>query len=242
MFSFPSFYLITTTLLLLFTTIPLNKSQPFSPRLLDSILQEHAFQPLSGHRTKTGVIYSGNVPSNLTGTSIAALRLRSGSLRRRGYSKYNEFSIPKGVVVSPYVKRVILVYHNLGNWSSVYYPLKGYVYLSNVVGLLAYNASDVYAKELQELDVRVSGYPFVVKFKDLKDDLPHGSLPKCVFFDLFGGVEFEKLVNGSVCVSVNQGHFGVVVEDGLSRLNSSDRNPSTLVLIAGLYLLMQVSK
>ncbi|PWA56459.1 hypothetical protein CTI12_AA418540 [Artemisia annua] len=120
----------------------------------------------------------GNVPSNLTGTNIAALRLRSGSLRRRGYSKYNEFSIPKGVV--------------------------GYVYLSNVVGLLVYNASDVYAKELQELDVRVSGYPFVVKFKDLKDDLPHGSLPKCVFFDLFGGVEFEKLVNGSVCVSVNQ--------------------------------------
>ncbi|KAI3507997.1 hypothetical protein L1887_22996 [Cichorium endivia] len=217
MISFASFCVIFT---ILFTKIPSVKSQSlppngelsFSPRLLDSVLQDYAFRAFSRQRPRTGVVYDGNVPSNLTGCTVSAVRLRSGSLRKRGFHGYKEFDIPKGILENPYVERVILVYHYLGNWSSVYYPLPGYSFLSPVVGLLAYNAVNLTAKGLPELDLRVSENPILIKFENL-GVWPDGVLPKCVFFDLFGAVEFDRLLNGSICSSVTQGHFGIVVEE-----------------------------
>ncbi|KAL7582264.1 uncharacterized protein LOC111908441 [Lactuca sativa] len=217
MISFASFCVIFSVL---FTTIPSVKSQSlrptgeifFSPRFLDSVLQDYAFRALSRHRPRTGVVYDGNVPSNLTGSTVSALRLRSGSLRKRGFHGYKEFDIPKGILENPYVERVILVYHNLGNWSSVYYPLPGYSFLSSVVGLLAYNAVNLTAKGLPELDLRTSENPILIKFETL-GVAPDGVLPKCVFFDLFGGVAFDRVQNGSICSTVTQGHVGIVIEE-----------------------------
>ncbi|TXG65781.1 hypothetical protein EZV62_007056 [Acer yangbiense] len=84
-------------------------------------------------------VYNGYVPSNLTGMKIAAMRLRSGSLRTRGVKIYKEFGIPIGVTES-YVERLVLVYQNLGNWSKTYYPLPGYTLVSGAgtVVLLAF--------------------------------------------------------------------------------------------------------
>ncbi|KAK9066000.1 hypothetical protein SSX86_015402 [Deinandra increscens subsp. villosa] len=207
MISFPSFLLIST---ILFTKIPPFTSQ--SSRFLDSILQDHAFRAFPHHRPKTGVIYDGNAPSNLTGTSVSALRLRTGSLRKRGFKGYKEFDIPKGIIENPYVKRVILVYQNLGNWSSVYYPLPGFFYLSPVVGLLAYNAVNLTGQDLPELDLRAPEDPILIKFESLSV-LGNGSSPVCVFFDLFGGVAFDHVINGSFCSILTQGHVGIVVEN-----------------------------
>ncbi|KAL8241506.1 hypothetical protein R6Q59_014860 [Mikania micrantha] len=217
MISFPSFCVILT---ILFTKIPSFNSQSspstpqisYSSRFLDSVLQDHAFQAIPRHRPVTGVIYDGIVPANLTGTTVSVLRLRSGSMRKRGFKGFKEFDIPKGIVENPYVKRVMFVYHNLGNWSEVYYPLPGYLYLSPVVGLLAYNAVNLTAKGLPELDLRAQEDPILIKFKTLKV-VPDGVSPICVLFDLFGGVAFDRMLNGSVCSSVNQGHFGIVVEN-----------------------------
>ncbi|KAF8396976.1 hypothetical protein HHK36_018614 [Tetracentron sinense] len=85
---------------------------PLRPVAL-SILQDYAFRTFTNPRT--GILYHGNVPSNLTGIEISAMRLRSDSLRTRGVKGYNEFEIPEGVVVQPYVERLVLVYQNLGN-------------------------------------------------------------------------------------------------------------------------------
>ncbi|KAL4586279.1 hypothetical protein LXL04_010915 [Taraxacum kok-saghyz] len=115
-------------------------------------------------------------------------------------------------VLSRNLSRVILVYRNLGNWSSVYYRLPGYSFLSSVVGLLAYSAVDLTAKGLPELDLRTSENPILVKFETLGVS-PDGVLPKCVFFDLFGGVVFDRVLNRSICSSETQGHFGIVVEE-----------------------------
>ncbi|KAI6698724.1 hypothetical protein NL676_018843 [Syzygium grande] len=89
-----------------------------SARALDTMLQDYAFKAFI--RPRTGIPYDGNVPSNLTGINITAMRLRSGSLRARGVKMYREFEIPTGVVVRPYVRRLVLVYQNLGNrWLSM---------------------------------------------------------------------------------------------------------------------------
>ncbi|KAL4589386.1 hypothetical protein LXL04_002292 [Taraxacum kok-saghyz] len=116
------------------------------------------------------------------------------------------------IYLDPYVERVILVYRNLGNWSSVYYRLPGYSFLSPVVGLLTYNAVDLTAKGLPELDLRTSENPILIKFETLGVS-PDGVLPKCVFFDLFGGVVFDRVLNRSICSSETQWHFGIVVEE-----------------------------
>ncbi|XP_030543831.1 uncharacterized protein LOC115750536 [Rhodamnia argentea] len=180
-----------------------------SARALDMMLQDYAYGAFV--RPRTGIPYDGDVPSNMTGITVSAMRLRSGSLRRKGVKMYKEFEIPTGVIVHPYVKRLVLVYQNLGNWSIVYYPLPGYTYLSPVLGLLAYNASNLSATNLPELDIRASGEPFLVHFSSIRP-APAGSVPKCVWFDLGSLVNFSDVESGNTCSSKQQGHFSIVIE------------------------------
>ncbi|CAN4097751.1 unnamed protein product [Withania somnifera] len=182
----------------------------FSARLLDSVLQDYAFRAFV--RPRTGIPYDGNVPSNFTGIEVAGLRLRSGSMRRRGVSRYKEFHIPIGVLEQPYVERLILVYHNLANWSNLYYPLPGYTYLTPVLGILSYDASNLSAKNLPELDIRASKQPILVNFSNVVKPVPMGLSPKCVYFNLDGAVGFDNILNGNVCKTTKQGHFSIVVE------------------------------
>lgn len=184
-------------------------AQSGSKFALDALLQDYAYRAFV--RPRTGIPYEGVVPLNLTGIKIAAMRLRSGSLRTKGVNMYKEFHIPKGVIESSYVERLVLVYQNLGNWSNTYYPLPGYAYLAPVLGLLAYDASDLSAKNLQELDIRASGDPISILFQDVMP-APDGSVPKCVWFDLHGLANFSNVVSGNTCLTVQQGHFSIVVE------------------------------
>lgn len=186
---------------------PSSSSRP--ARALDALLQDYTYRAFL--RPKTGVIYDGEVPSNLTGIKIAGVRLRAGSLWARGVQMFKEFQIPVGVVEEPYVERLILVYHNLGNWSSVYYPVSGYVFIAPVLGLLAYDASNLSAKNLQELDIETSNQPILIKFSDVKS-IPDGSVARCVSFDLQGVLNFSNVLPENTCTTFTQGHFSIVVE------------------------------
>ncbi|XP_048324305.2 uncharacterized protein LOC107411581 [Ziziphus jujuba] len=199
------------TALLYVLCMPCLSAQPLgiSTRSLDALLQDYAFRTFV--RPRTGIPYNAEVPHNLTGIKVSAMRLRSGSLRTKGVQSYNEFQIPIGVVEQPFVKRLVLVYHNLGNWSSLFYPLPGYSYLAPVLGLLAYDASNLSAINLPELDLRASEKPILVKFSDVKPTLD-GFSPKCVYFDLHGSVEFDNVLPGNACSMIQQGHFSIVTE------------------------------
>ncbi|KAB1224679.1 hypothetical protein CJ030_MR2G024695 [Morella rubra] len=178
-------------------------------RALDALLQDYAFRAF--RHPKTGIPFEGDVPSNLTGIKIAALRLRSGSLYRRGVPMYKELRIPMGVTEQPYVQRLVLVYQNLGNWSVKYYPLPGYTYLTPVLGLLAYSASNLSATDLPELNITATDGPISVQFPDVKS-APVGAVAKCVWFDLRGFHNFSDLASGNICTTIQQGHFSIVVE------------------------------
>ncbi|KAI4307765.1 hypothetical protein L6164_030914 [Bauhinia variegata] len=217
----------------------LNAQSPpaagISARSLDALLQHYAFRAF--FRPRTGVPYDGQVPSNLTGIKVSALRLRSSSLRNRGVRSYKEFQIPIRVVEQPYVERLVLVYHNLGNWSEEFYPLPGYSYLAPVFGLLAYSAADLSATDLPELDIRASDKPILIKFSDMKP-APSGSIAKCVHFDLHGSVQFDKPSHGNVCSTSQQGHFSIVVESnspaaGAGVEDGGKKNKSWVWIIVG---------
>ncbi|CAJ1813276.1 unnamed protein product [Sphenostylis stenocarpa] len=192
------------------TTTSPGSSTREEAKALDALLQQYAYRALVN--PKTGIIYNGtHLPSNLTGIEVAALRLRSGSLRRKGFHPYNEFEIPKGLIGSPYVERLVLVYQNLGNRSSRYYPLTNYTYLAPVLGLLAYNGSNLSATNISELVIDASEGPILVKFRAVQA-VPHGAVAKCVSFDLQGSSNFSDLTEGNTCSSFQQGHFSIVVK------------------------------
>ncbi|XWS13014.1 hypothetical protein CRYUN_Cryun36dG0001300 [Craigia yunnanensis] len=190
-------------------SINTNASSTSAARALDALLQDYAYRAFLNPRT--GVPYDGVVPSNLSGINITAMRLRSGSLRSRGVKMYKEFEIPIGVVEQPYVERLVLVYQNLGNWSMLYYSLPNYTYLAPVLGLLAYDASNLSATNLPELDFRAFGDPIKIKFSVVQS-APDGSVPKCIWFDLLGLVKFSNLTSGNECSTIQQGHFSIVTE------------------------------
>ncbi|RDX99695.1 hypothetical protein CR513_17228, partial [Mucuna pruriens] len=193
------------------TTTPGSSStREEEAKALDALLQQYAYRALVN--PKTGTIYNAtHLPSNLSGIEAAALRLRSGSLRRKGFQAYNEFGIPKGLIGSPYVERVVLVYQNLGNWSTRYYPLPNYTYLAPVLGLLVYDGSNLSAANLSELTIDASDGPILVKFRDVKS-APHGAVAKCVWFDLQGSSNFSNVTGGNTCSSFQQGHFSIVAK------------------------------
>ncbi|KAK7287049.1 hypothetical protein RIF29_00038 [Crotalaria pallida] len=205
--------LFLLNLLLCFEPLPHVKAQPSSnsSQQLDALLQQYAYKALVN--PTTGTIYNATqqLPSNLIGIKVAALRLRSGSLRRKGHKMYNEFSIPKGLIETPYVERLVLVYQNLGNLSTrYYYPLLNYTYLTPILGLIAYDGSNLSATNLQVLHINATHDPIIVKFHDVKSP-PKGTMAKCVWFDLNGASNFSNVIKGNTCHASQQGHFSIVV-------------------------------
>lgn len=208
MMRFPSLLLV----LILLSSLGCRVMGDSKANPLDAILQESAYKALV--KPITGTIYNATtqLPSNFTGLTLSALRLRSGSLRRYGVPNYNEFQIPKGFIETPYVKRLVLVYQNLGNWSIKYYPLPpNYTYLAPLLGLVAYNGSDLSATNLSYLNLNGGADPIIVRFHDVKSH-PPGTLPKCVCFDLFGSSHFTNVTGGNTCSTFQQGHFSIVIQ------------------------------
>ncbi|CAA6654574.1 unnamed protein product [Spirodela intermedia] len=128
------------------------------------------------------------------------MRLRSGSFRFRGYKSFNEFEIP----------RLALVYQNLGNLSSLYYRLPGYTLVAPVLGLLAYDATNLSATNLPELDMAASLEPISVRFGGISR--PSGITAKCVVFNLDGSIGLNDSTPDNVCKTYRQGHFSIVVD------------------------------
>ncbi|KAJ4898272.1 hypothetical protein Rs2_25066 [Raphanus sativus] len=189
---------------------------------LDALLQDYSFRAFV-RRPRTGILYdAATVPSDLTGIKLSAVRLRSGSLRKHGVTSLKEFSIPKGVIVKPYVTRLVLVYQNLANYSRLYYPLSGYDYVAPVLGLLAYDAKNLSAVNLPEFELTASNDPIRIGFTDL-ERIPQGSSAKCVSFDLRGKASFKDSVQpGNTCETDRQGHFSVVVKSVASAPSPSE--------------------
>jgi len=211
-------FLICACLLhLLLSTADSGVAAQSPARILDATLQDYAFRAFE--RPRTGIVYNATLPANLTGIALSAVRLRSGSLRRKGFADYFQFGVPTGVVVQPHVERVVLVYHNLGSSSDHYYPLPGYTYLAPVLGLLAYDAANLSAVGLQELNIVASGSPISVTFSNVRA-VTSGSAPlRCVVFDLNGVPLLRDLEATNVCSTYRQGHISIVV-------NSSEIAPA----------------
>lgn len=190
-------------------SLQLSNSTIKKARELDALLQDHAYQAF-GRKPNTGEVYDGNVPPAHSGIQVSALRLRSGSLMRKGV-EYKEFEFPVQVRGVPYVERLVLVYQNLSHRSMAYYPLEGHTYLTSVLGFLAYDGADLTAKNLPELGINATKKPISIKFPEIIA-LPDGAVPKCVFIYINGTVQYGDMLKDNICTTSQQGHFSIVVE------------------------------
>lgn len=181
---------------------------------LDTILHDHAFKTLFHGRPHTGTLYNATLPDNLAGMNISVVRLRSRTLWRLG-ANFSHFHIPPETLPIPHVRRLLIVYHDLGNyWSSYYCNISGYTLLTSVIGFAIFDASNSRrGKDLTKLDLDTKGKPIVIQFKNLiNTDLSETKqgAKKCATFGADGRVDFSDVRMSSVCYSTSQGHFSIV--------------------------------
>eukprot|EP01018_Ginkgo_biloba_P002843 Gb_14738 [translate_table: standard] len=174
---------------------------------LDTQVQNNAFNAL--YRKKTGIIYNVTVPSNYSGITAQVIRLRAGSLRRRGVT-FNEFTLPKGVVVEGNPKSVLLVYKNFGENTS-YFSAMHYEFVAPVVSILVYNASvssHIIAQPELKLMARVN--PISIKIPLY---ISGEFTPSCALLNSSGGLtkNFQLGSQPNVCHTSQLGEFSLVI-------------------------------
>lgn len=177
---------------------------------LNSFVQEYAFRSLVKHRPHTGALYAAMLPRNLSGMDVSVVRLRSQRLWRRG-ANFSYFRIPPRTRPIPHVKRLTIVYQNMGNWSSHYYNLPGYSLISSVVGFMVFDASNVSDVSVRNITLSTTGQPIFVEFPNVTFMGGMKSKARCVVFTGNGTFYLSEMRLPSVCHSREQGHFSIVV-------------------------------
>ncbi|KAJ7945001.1 DUF1191 domain-containing protein [Quillaja saponaria] len=181
-----------------------------SAKSLNSLVQDFAFKTLVKHRPHTGALYNAILPSNLSGMDLSVVRLRSRTLWNKG-ANFSYFRIPSRTMPMPHVRRLAIVYQNLGNWSSRYYGLPSYSLITSVVGFIVFDASNVSDSSIRNLSLNTMGQPISVQFPNFTFMEGMISGLKCVEFSDNGTVYLTELTKGGICHFENQGHFSVGV-------------------------------
>lgn len=177
---------------------------------LNSFVQEYAFRTLAKHRPHTGALFDALLPRNLSGMDVSVVRLRSRRLWKRG-ANFSYFRIPPRTMPTPHVRRLAIVYQNLGNWSSHYYTLSGFSLVSSVVGFMVFDASNVSDFSIRNLTLTTTGQPISVEFPNITFMGGMNSRATCVAFTANGTFYLSEMRSSGVCHSREQGHFSIAV-------------------------------
>ncbi|XWS46175.1 hypothetical protein CRYUN_Cryun14cG0042100 [Craigia yunnanensis] len=183
-------------------------SDSYDPDALDALFHYFANQTLAKHHT--GTLNKVPLPSNLSGMEVSVIRLRSGSLWGRG-TNISFIKIPPRVKTLHYVKRLAIVYDNLGEWSSKYYQVPGYSLVSPVVGFNVYDSSNLTTLSDEKVTLSTTREPISIHFPYVEAKDKNVTELKCVKFGADGSVEFKNMTERNVCVTGKTGHFSVVI-------------------------------
>ncbi|XP_050250716.1 uncharacterized protein LOC126697677 [Quercus robur] len=205
-------------ILTLYSCSFVNGSDSFGNDSLDASLQEFAFKTLVRHRPLTGALYKAVLPTNLSSTEVSIVRVRSNTLWNKG-ANFSIIHIPSRTMSVPHVKRLAIVYQNLGNLSSHYYGMPGYSLITPVVGFMVFDASNVSDKSVRKLNLSTMGKPILINFSSLTPSGDMISKRRCIAFNGNGTVNLSEMKLSGFCHFRDQGHFsvGVPLESKQSR-------------------------
>ncbi|KAM3270779.1 hypothetical protein P3S67_028981 [Capsicum chacoense] len=127
---------------------------------------------------------------------LSLVRLQSSTLWEKG-ANFSGFSIHPRTIPVPNVKRINIVYYDLGNLSSHYFNISGYNLLTSEIGFMVYDAPSNISTitSLTKVGLRPMGQPISVEFKNLSE-MVKGRITKCAMFDENGNVSFRWMVLG----------------------------------------------
>ncbi|CAN4109715.1 unnamed protein product [Withania somnifera] len=205
----PDLYILLLVLFLKYFLLVQCSNNNSLTKSLDVILHEHAFKILVDQHA--GSLYNASVPSSLAGMKLSLVRLRSRTLWEKG-ANFSGFSIPPRTIPVPYVKRIHIMYNDLGNLSSRYFNISGYNLLTSVVGFTVYDAPSHISTitSLTKLDLRPMRQSISVTFGNLTDIIKERTT-KCAIFDENGKVSLSEMRFPNLCYTRNHGHFTVVL-------------------------------
>ncbi|KAL3624409.1 hypothetical protein CASFOL_031077 [Castilleja foliolosa] len=201
-------YLIITSCIIMFnlswSSWPfVHGSSQYNISSLDHYLHNYALN--KAPKPIIDVLYNLQLPANLTGVELSFCRVRSRSIWVNSTNHISYFSIPPFTLPWRFINRVDLIYQNLGNWSTSYYNVPNYIFVTPVLGLLAYHPNT------SKLDLIVMGdYQIIVRFPNISTEKI--DVMKCVRFDENGTIEFSEMMKseGLSCGVKKPGHFSIV--------------------------------
>ncbi|XP_059654211.1 uncharacterized protein LOC132300921 [Cornus florida] len=180
-----------------------------NPDSLDDFVHDYAYKAIK--KPHTGILYNISLPANFSGIEVSFVRLRSASFWVRG-ANFSSFDIPPRIIPMPAPKRLDMVYQNLGNWSSYYYNVPNYTFVTPVVGFMTYDAMISTARDNAVLELSIMGDPISIRFPRIPETEGRRNVTmKCVRFGTDGSVELSDMAMQNVCIAKGQGHFAVVV-------------------------------
>ncbi|PKI66261.1 uncharacterized protein LOC116193005 [Punica granatum] len=177
---------------------------------LDSSVQESAFKTITRHRPHTGFLYRAILPPNFAGMEVSVVRLRTKTLWRKG-TNFSSFSIPPRTVPVPHVKRLIIVYQDMGNWSSQLYAVPGYSFLTPVVGFTVYDATNVSSEKITRINLEPVGGPISIRLQYSTHPGNRFSGQRCASFHINGTISFSKVRFPNTCYAEGQGRFSIMI-------------------------------
>ncbi|KAA8520906.1 hypothetical protein F0562_011579 [Nyssa sinensis] len=183
----------------------LNSSSSIANSMIALPCVDLAFKALVQNRPRTGALHRATLPANLSGIEVSVVRLRSMTLWNRG-ANFSYFRIPSRSLPVPHVRRLVIVYQDLGNWSSYYYNVPGYSLTTCVIGFMFYDASNLSSRSVTQLDIDTLDKGISIHF-------PNFSLPKgarCATFSANGTVNLSDTSSPNACYSRIKGHFAIV--------------------------------
>ncbi|KAF5733102.1 hypothetical protein HS088_TW17G00638 [Tripterygium wilfordii] len=202
----------------------------YDPEALDDLIHSHANEAL--RKQRTGTLHNISLPSNFSGIEASVVRLRSSSFWSRG-ATFTTFYIPPRVIPLPYVKRLAIVYQNLGNWSSYYHKVPNHTLVAPVIGFAAYDSSESRGLGSEKLNLSFMGDPVLIYFPGIVQQNENVTL-KCVMFGTGGFVEFSNVTSHNTCMTQNQGHFSIVARSlPLQKKEERLRKWWAIVFVAG---------
>lgn len=196
------------SLLMLTSMVPRGSSNGlYDSESLDRLFHNYANGTIFS-RNHTGLRYKIILPSNYTGVHLTVIRVRSGRLFERGLN-ISSIQIPPKVMPVPYIKRIALVYENLGNLSSSYFKAPNHKVVANVIGFHVYDATDTTSLGDEKLGFNVVNDPILIEFPPIKSK--HKQVTrKCAEFVHDKSPVITDMV-GDKCAVRHGGHFSVVV-------------------------------
>jgi hypothetical protein len=160
-------------------------STGFTMVSVDQILQQGAFSAIATQNLEEYIPHNVTVPATLSGVTAQAVRLVRHSFLARGVA-LQEFQIPIGTYILARVHRLIIVYQNFGSnlSSALFEPPQGLDFLSPVVSVAVYDASNITSVNPTQYGVNATAAsgPIKVTFAAVSSPFVSGTSPLCTSF------------------------------------------------------------